>query len=184
MEYLPPAIKERLQELLRGDIEEELKDFLRRSVEKEKYSNSEVQFNLALTVRFLLSCLIDADRINAADFEAPDNREKRQLGVYHDWAELIERFEDYIQRFQVRHEMDRLRRDVSEQCLAMSQEERGFFRLTVPTGGGKTLASLRFALHHAKRHGMQRIFYVILIPRLLTRMPRAFGKLWGLIRRT
>ena len=57
--------------------------------------------------------------------------------------------------------MDRLRRDVSEQCLAMSQEERGFFRLTVPTGGGKTLASLRFALHHAKRHGMQRILYVI-----------------------
>ena len=161
LEYLHPSIKERLQVLLRGDIEEELKDFLRRSVEKEKYSNSEVQFNLALTVRFLLSCLIDADRINAADFEAPDNREKRQLGVYDDWDELIERFEDYIQRFQVRHEMDRLRRDVSEQCLAMSQEERGFFRLTVPTGGGKTLASLRFALHHAKRHGMQRILYVI-----------------------
>jgi hypothetical protein len=58
LEYLPPAIKERLQELLREDIEKELKDFLRRSVEREKYGNSEVQFNLTLMVRFLLSCLM------------------------------------------------------------------------------------------------------------------------------
>lgn len=157
---LSPGIKKRLQELLAMDINEELTDFLKRSIGKN-YREDEAHFNIGLIVRFLLSCLIDADRINAADFDAPENLEKRQYGEYEEWDRLIEHLEEHLAQFSIRYEIDKLRRDISEKCLAMAKADRGFFRLTVPTGGGKTLASLRFALHHARKHKMQRIIYVI-----------------------
>lgn len=157
---LSPSIKKRMQELLAIDISEELTNLLRRSIGKN-YREDEAHFNMSLIVRFLLSCLIDADRINAADFDAPENLEKRQYGKYEEWDRLIEHLEDYLATFTIRHEIDELRRDISAKCLAMARQDRGFFRLTVPTGGGKTLASLRFALHHVAKHEMQRIIYVI-----------------------
>ena len=157
---LPPHIKERIRNLVALDINRTLTDCLQRSVEGV-YGEDEAHFNIGLIVRFLLSCLIDADRIDAADSEQPENRHRRQLGQYTDWDVLIASLEDYISGFQMLTDMDTLRTDVSNKCLAMAKEKRGFFRLTVPTGGGKTLASLRFALHHAKKHELQRIVYVI-----------------------
>src|ERR1017187_3063942 len=59
------------------------------------------------------------------------------------------------------HPIDRIRRKISEHCRAAADRDRGCFTLTVPTGGGKTLASLRFALYHAKRHRLDRVIYVI-----------------------
>ena len=58
-------------------------------------------------------------------------------------------------------EMRDLRTSVSAQCAASGLRERGIYQLSVPTGGGKTLSSLRFALTHAKKHRMDRIIYVI-----------------------
>lgn len=159
---LSSDIEIRLQELLHKDINRELTDFLHRSIGKDKrYTQKEAHFNLALIVRFLLSCLIDADRIDAADAEIPENRERRQYGKHADWNSLIEHLENHIRGFKIRYEIDWLRNDISKKCLAVAEREQGFFRLTVPTGGGKTLASLRFALHHAQKHKMQRIIYVI-----------------------
>ena len=157
---LSPSVKKRLQELSSADLNEELTNFLKKSI-SESYSDDEAHFNIGLIVRFLLSSLIDADRINAADFDAPENLEKRQYGEYEEWDRLIEHLEEHLAQFSIRYEIDKLRRDISEKCLAMAKADRGFFRLTVPTGGGKTLASLRFALHHARKHEMQRIIYVI-----------------------
>lgn len=57
--------------------------------------------------------------------------------------------------------IDDLRRDISQACLDAAARPKGIYTLTVPTGGGKTLASLRFALHHAQQRGLNRIVYVI-----------------------
>jgi CRISPR-associated endonuclease/helicase Cas3 len=117
------------------------------------------QFNKGLVVRFLFSCLVDADRINAADFETPGNVKFRYLGNYPDWQKLIDLFER--KSFEVKNEVDRLRCEISNVCQRRADERQGLFYLTVPTGGGKTFSSLRFALYHAKKYRLDRIIYVI-----------------------
>lgn len=126
------------------------------------------QQQIGLLVRFLFSCLIDADRLDTAIFEKPRTNRHRPQGVYADWSLLIDRLEAHLEALEPREPIDHLRRDISHHCLVGAARERGIFTLSVPTGGGKTLASLRFALHHAARHTnpeqgkkIDRIIYVI-----------------------
>jgi len=120
-----------------------------------------VQFQIGLLTRFLFSCLIDADRQDSADSENHKLKVMRQQGEYRSWVTLIERLENRYKQFSIRNNVDTIRKDIAEHCLKASNKNRGLFTLTVPTGGGKTLASLRFALHHTKKHGLDRIIYVI-----------------------
>ena len=123
------------------------------------------QFQLGLLVRFLFSSLIDADRQDTADSENPKLARLRQQGDYRSWSGLIERLEKKYKTFKPENRVDEIREEVSTHCLHAAERPKGLFTLTVPTGGGKTLASLRFALHHAKRHekenGTDRIIYVV-----------------------
>lgn len=120
-----------------------------------------VTFKIGLLVRFLFSCLIDADRTNTADFERPKAAENRFNGRYIPWDVLIERLEQKVQSFGTPNPIDKIRRQVSDHCRDSASRAKGIHTLTVPTGGGKTLASLRFALHHAKKWGMDRIIYIV-----------------------
>lgn len=117
-------------------------------------------FNVGLFTKMLFSCLIDADRINSADFENPDNRQFRTVGVVN-WCIAIERTEAFLSSIKGAKEIDEIRRDISENCRRRALQDTGIYSLTVPTGGGKTYASLRFALHHARKHEMDRIIYII-----------------------
>lgn len=119
------------------------------------------QQQIGLLVRLLFSCLIDADRIDTADFESPKQAGMRMLGSYSGWEILIDRLEKHLASLQPKHPIDHLRQDISRHCLNSASREKGIYTLTVPTGGGKTLASLRFAMHHAKKHDMDRVIYVI-----------------------
>lgn len=124
-------------------------------------SKTVTQFKLGLLVRFLFSCLIDADRIDTADFEQPGAHRLRHQGQYPRWDELLCRLEAHLSNFADAYAVDKLRREISMHCRDAAYRDQGLFTLTVPTGGGKTLASLRFALHHAKRHKLDRVIYVI-----------------------
>lgn len=129
------------------------------------------QFYFGFWTRFLFSCLIDADRINSADFESPHLAEHRNQTV--SWDVAINRLEFFLaeqqneierKRGQLTENTLRLnerRRDISDTCKNRAAHPQGIYSLTVPTGGGKTYASLRFALYHAKAHNLERIFYVI-----------------------
>mgnify|MGYP005806152727 CR=1 FL=1 len=119
------------------------------------------QFQIGLLVRYLFSCLIDGDRTNSADFEKPKAARHRLNGRYTSWAELSQRLDDHLASFVPHYPIDSIRQDISQKCRELSMREKGIYTLSVPTGGGKTLASLCFALHHAKKHGMDRIVYVI-----------------------
>ena len=119
------------------------------------------QQQIGLLVRFLFSCLIDADRVDSADFENPKAAKLRAHGRYTEWNILCDRLEKYLAGLKPSKPIDDLRCDISSHCQNAASRGKGAYTLTVPTGGGKTLASLRFALHHAKEHKMDRVIYVI-----------------------
>ena len=118
------------------------------------------RFKVGLVVRFLFSCLIDADRTDTADFSNGKAASLRQHGQYTEWSALSALLEDKLKGFSAESPIDELRKQVSEACLSASERPKGTYLLTVPTGGGKTLASLRFALHHTAKWSMDRVIYV------------------------
>lgn len=126
-------------------------------------STETLSFKCGLMLRFLFSCLIDADRLNTADFEKPSFKKLRNCGKYENWPLLIERLERKMEEFKEFNSegINCIRQKISQACSNFSAKPKGIYQLTVPTGGGKTFASLRFALHHADKHEMDKIIYVL-----------------------
>lgn len=119
-------------------------------------------FNVGFFTRFLFSVLVDADRLNSAEFENPSRkRDRLDRKGYFKWKIPNERLENYLSGLKSESRIDGLRRSISENCFAKASKSQGIFTLTAPTGGGKTLASLRYALRHASEHGLDRIIYII-----------------------
>ena len=116
----------------------------------------------ALWVRMLFSCLVDADFLDTEAFMDADTAAQRLNTVTP--PDLLPRFNAYMEE-QFSHasptQVNRIRAEVLRQCRDKAQEAPGLFSLTVPTGGGKTLSSLAFALEHAVHHGKRRIIYAI-----------------------
>jgi CRISPR-associated endonuclease/helicase Cas3 len=110
------------------------------------------QFMVGFLTRFLFSALIDADRLDSAE---------RQPRAKQEWSHFIEIFEKNLKTFKIKNRIDEIRTEISSSCFEFSSRKKGLYQLTVPTGGGKTLASLRFALHHAAKYQMDRIIYVV-----------------------
>jgi len=130
---------------------------------KKKYTEDNLYlFHMGLLTRILFSCLVDADRQDTADSEKPGLKKIRQNEQYASWDKLIPRLEKHLKKFEESQlTIDIIRKEISEYCLMASIKKRGLFTLTVPTGGGKTLASLRFGLYHAQKHKLIRIFYIV-----------------------
>ncbi|MEH0665899.1 CRISPR-associated helicase Cas3' [Vibrio scophthalmi] len=127
--------------------------------DKFELSAIEHDYYLGMFTKMLFSCLIDADRIDSADFEQPNNKSERFKQP--DWAFACDKIESFIAQFEPLNPIDHIRAEISDNCFRRSQDNSGIYSLTVPTGGGKTYASLRFALHHAKKHNLDRIIYII-----------------------
>lgn len=116
---------------------------------------------LGMVARTVLSAVVDADRWDSACFErgadpfAPTERTP-------DWAALLRRLEGYMaETFTEKSDLNDIRARISRDCLACADLGPGIFTLTVPTGGGKTFSTLRYALAHAAAADMRRVFYVI-----------------------
>ncbi len=136
-------------------------DVLTKIGTKQSSNPALFQFHSGLVIRFLFSCLIDADRQDSADFESPETAKQRQNNSYHSFNQLLERLENRLSSFKVDSDVNKIRHQISNECLAAAERKQGIFTLSVPTGGGKTLASLRFALRHAEKHKLDRIIYIV-----------------------
>jgi len=110
-------------------------------------------FMLHLLTKAIYSCVVDADRCNSADLEINEE--------IPDWENLTQQLETFLAGFSGKSDIDKIRKNISEQSQKAGSRQQGIYTLSVPTGGGKTLSSLRFALEHVKTHKLKRIIYVI-----------------------
>lgn len=151
---------ESLDALFQKAVEETrqiLEPILRRQEIKQ-----EQPFYFALFARYLLSCVIDADRYDAYCFSAGLPTQNPDYELETTWQELADNLEQYLStEMRKDREIDRLRADISDTCRQAAAYPGGIYRLCVPTGGGKTLASLRYAIQHAILHKKRRIIYAI-----------------------
>jgi CRISPR-associated endonuclease/helicase Cas3 len=133
------------------------KALCRRSAEPER-----VAFSFAFFVRMLFSCLVDADFLDTESFMQPQQAKSRPEWPHDILIRMEEALNNYIQGIPTSDNfVDRRRRQVRECCLRAAEETPGLFSLTVPTGGGKTLSSLAFALRHARINKLRRVIYVV-----------------------
>lgn len=145
------------QEIKKNDIDSSL---LRKEYQALNLAHPKDFHHLS---RMLFSCLVDADRLDTERFM--DNVSWQKRGSASSVADLLPMLEAYLQKLQskaVDTHVNRIRKKVQERCCEISSSAKGFYSLTVPTGGGKTLSSLLWAMKHAVVHGMDRI--VIAIP--------------------
>lgn len=134
-------------------------------------------FSRSLWVRMLYSCLVDADYLDTEAFMAAVPVKRSE---YDDIPVLLEKLKEYIRPwFPAQSKLNGHRCDILNRCMDAATLPRGAFSLTVPTGGGKTVASLAFALKHAAEHGMDRVIYVIPYTSIIEQNASVFRRILG-----
>lgn len=134
-------------------------------------------FSMSFLLRMLLSCIVDADFI---DTEAFMQGGSVRRGGYASIEALAARFQAHRESMKFRDSPINQKRDsILRDCLRAAEDGRGLYSLTVPTGGGKTLSSLAFALRHAQKHGMQRVIYVIPYTSIIEQTAAIFADILG-----
>lgn len=119
---------------------------------------------ISIWIRMLFSCLVDADFLDTELYMEPGKATLRKSKGTDIIDTLNKYFDAWIKQFQASKldtPVNRIRKNILEQCLTAASDKPGIFSLTVPTGGGKTISSLAFALKHALFQKLRRIIYVI-----------------------
>jgi len=117
-------------------------------------------FAAGMLEKYLFSCVIDADRYDTYTFMEGKDK-KKSIDKLALWNELADKLETKLESYPKLTKIDLLREEVSITCKNFAENKPGIYQLAVPTGGGKTLSSLRYALGHAKKFDKDRIFYII-----------------------
>ena len=128
-------------------------------------------------IRMLFSCLVDADYLDTERFMSGGAVQRdpgQELPVL---SEKMDRF--IAPWWKPLNELNGKRSEILRACIEGSALEKGLYTLTVPTGGGKTVASMAFALNHAVKHGMDRVIYVIPYTSIIEQTAAVFRKVFG-----
>ena len=173
------VVQQKAYELAGENLIRSLLNAVKPILSNQTINNKIKEFYLGCLTRFLFSCLIDADRINSSDFEREAQKEVRRLTEKPDWQPAIDKLEAKLAGFENRYPIDEIRRRISDDCLKRAADSQGIYTLTVPTGGGKTLASLRYALHHAQKHNLDRIIYIIPYTSIIDQNAQAVREILG-----
>ena len=137
-------------------------------------------FQLSFFARMVYSCLVDADFLDTEAFIDAEKSSWRQ--GYPSLEALSEKLNSAIDRLMdgsPQTPINKHRADILKQCLNAAEEDPGLFSLTVPTGGGKTLSSLAFAVKHALKHNLQRIIYVLPYTSIIEQNAAVFRDILG-----
>lgn len=131
-------------------------------------------------IRMLFSCLVDADSLDTEQFLNPEQSKLR--GCCTSMQELLKMMESHLQTLRMTAldtEVNQIRNYVQDQCVKESQGGIGFYSLTVPTGGGKTLASVLWALQHAVKNNLQRIIIAIPYTSIIVQTAATLKNIFG-----
>lgn len=126
---------------------------------QQQAKNEKVYFFL---LKFIYSCLLDADRTNTMLFE--EHRKEKPLktqAIIKNYQAIVEKYIEDLEQTAPATQINQLRTVMSATCKEFADKPTGIYSLSIPTGGGKTLASLRFALNHAVKYKKDRIIYVV-----------------------
>jgi len=133
-------------------------------------------FSLSFFLRMFFSALADADFLATEAFMSPEHSACRQQ-VLPEMAKLEKVLSRYLSRFAPDSSpVNRIRAEILQACKSRAAFRPGIFSLTVPTGGGKTLSSLAFALRHARIHNLRRVIYVIPFTSIIEQNADVFRK--------
>lgn len=134
-------------------------------------------FSISFAVRMLYSCLVDGDFLATEDFMQSGNIDR---GINVSFKELLKFLNKKIESFpEPIKELNKKRTNILEQCIKKSELPKGIYTLTVPTGGGKTISSLAFAINHALKYKMDRIIYVIPYTSIIEQNAKVFKEILG-----
>ncbi len=130
--------------------------------------------------RMLFSCLVDADFL---DTERAMNPAEYALRGHHasmqQLQQLLHDHLDHLTAHATRSAVTAIRAKVQQQCIATAGAEPGFFSLTVPTGGGKTLASVLWAIDHAAANNLRRIIIAIPYTSIIIQTAAVLKRIFG-----
>jgi len=131
--------------------------------------------HLHLWMRMLFSCLVDADFLDTEAFM--NYKQGEQRGDYHSMSDLKSRFDVFMnlkQNSSPNSPINQKRKEILQACRDKAKLKSGFFSLNVPTGGGKTLSSMAFALEHAIMHDKRRIIFAIPYTSIIEQTAKVF----------
>lgn len=173
----------------RGNLPEELFECDLAAMGKEAltFLSSGDGYSLAFLTRMLFSCLVDADFLATERFMDGNRSQEREGIAGRDFVSLQGKLDDYFGRLAEKAATEGLsgtsvnavREEVRADCIASASLPPGLFTLTVPTGGGKTLSSMAFALRHAATHGLDRVIYVIPYTSIIEQNAKVFRDIFG-----
>jgi len=136
--------------------------------------NHESTSQLHLWIRILFSCLVDADFLDTEEYMIGKREVKYKI-----LEELKLLFDNYMTNKNSSGEINKKRNDILNQCREKAKLNSGFFSLTVPTGGGKTLSSMAFALNHSLLHNKKRIIVAIPYTSIIEQTAEIFKSVFG-----
>ena len=131
-------------------------------------------------VRVLYSCLVDADFLNTEEFMDKSRFENRKnQKSLKKLLPILDNYLNNLSRNAEKTELNRLRSFIQSRCKECAEEAPGFYSLTVPTGGGKTLSSLAWAMNHAVKYGKDRIIIAIPYTSIIVQTAAILRKIFG-----
>ncbi len=139
-----------------------------------------LSFRMSFLIRMVFSALVDADWLDTERFMDPEQFDSR--GKYPSLKELAEKLDAHLAELGAKapeKDINKSRAEVLQACRNAADLDHRLFTLTVPTGGGKTLSSLAFALKHALKHGMDRVIYVIPYTSIIEQNAKVFREALG-----
>lgn len=125
-----------------------------------KIQNTQITFYIGFLARLILSAIIEADRSDTAQF-MNGYSEKTVKNISEIWINCIKNVEQKLSTMPLDKPINKTRAQISALCAEAGNLESGIYRLNLPTGAGKTLTSLRYALHHALAHNKKRIIFTM-----------------------